>query len=278
MCSPANFTTTPIGVNRRHVPLEPAPCGSEIGDVRAIVVSRVYADPAARGKLKALAGLGVTVAAAVPDRWMPAGLVARAADRLGRRRRRAHRAHSHPRQLRSDRRSRVARRRRCGGCFRTSAPTSCRSRRSRGRAAPPRSRAPRGGSGPPYVVLARAEPADRQRSMLPKLRRNRTLSGAVGIVGGQRVGHAARRARSSRPASSHRAPGRRPAPAQHATAPTHVGLSIGFVGRLIPEKGLDLLFRACVKLVGRWNITVVGTGRPRRSWRGWPGGSASPAG
>ena len=42
--------------------------------MRAIVVSRVYADPATRGKLKALAGLGVAVAAAVPDRWMPAGL------------------------------------------------------------------------------------------------------------------------------------------------------------------------------------------------------------
>ena len=42
--------------------------------VRAVVISRVYADPATRGKLKALAGLGVSVAAAVPDRWSPRGL------------------------------------------------------------------------------------------------------------------------------------------------------------------------------------------------------------
>ena len=42
--------------------------------MRALVISRVYADPASRGKLRALAGLGVTVAAAVPDRWVPAGL------------------------------------------------------------------------------------------------------------------------------------------------------------------------------------------------------------
>ena len=42
--------------------------------MRAIVVSRVYADPADQGKLKALAGLGVGVAAAVPDRWVPVGL------------------------------------------------------------------------------------------------------------------------------------------------------------------------------------------------------------
>jgi glycosyltransferase involved in cell wall biosynthesis len=37
-------------------------------------------------------------------------------------------------------------------------------------------------------------------------------------------------------------------------------LALGFVGRLIPEKGLDTLFRACVKLLGRWSLTVVGTG------------------
>ena len=47
-----------------------------------------------------------------------------------------------------------------------------------------------------------------------------------------------------------------------------MGLSIGFVGRLIPEKGLDLLFRACVKLVGRWNITVVGTGPAQEELEG----------
>jgi glycosyltransferase involved in cell wall biosynthesis len=40
----------------------------------------------------------------------------------------------------------------------------------------------------------------------------------------------------------------------------HTGLALGFVGRLIHEKGLDLLFRAAVKLVGRWTLTVVGTG------------------
>ena len=42
--------------------------------MRALVISRVYADPSARGKLRALAGLGATIAAAVPDRWVPAGL------------------------------------------------------------------------------------------------------------------------------------------------------------------------------------------------------------
>ena len=38
--------------------------------MRAIVVSHLYANPANRAKLRALAGLGVTLTAAVPDRWI----------------------------------------------------------------------------------------------------------------------------------------------------------------------------------------------------------------
>ena len=44
--------------------------------MRALLLSQAYADPAARGKLKALAGRGVTVVAAVPERWIPPGLQA----------------------------------------------------------------------------------------------------------------------------------------------------------------------------------------------------------
>ena len=40
----------------------------------------------------------------------------------------------------------------------------------------------------------------------------------------------------------------------------HPGLAIGFLGRLVPERGLDLLFRACVGLAGKWTLTVMGTG------------------
>jgi glycosyltransferase involved in cell wall biosynthesis len=46
------------------------------------------------------------------------------------------------------------------------------------------------------------------------------------------------------------------------------GLTIGFFGRLIPEKGLDLVFRACVKLVGRWTMSVVGTGPAQEELEG----------
>ncbi|HEV8177003.1 MAG TPA: glycosyltransferase, partial [Gemmatimonadales bacterium] len=38
--------------------------------MRAVVISHLYADPANRAKLRALAGLGVTVSAVVPERWI----------------------------------------------------------------------------------------------------------------------------------------------------------------------------------------------------------------
>ena len=50
--------------------------------------------------------------------------------------------------------------------------------------------------------------------------------------------------------------------------PTIGGLAIGFLGRLVPEKGLDLLFRAAVKLIGRWTITIVGTGPAQEELEG----------
>ena len=38
--------------------------------MRAVIVSHIYADPANRAKLRSLAGLGASLAVAVPDRWV----------------------------------------------------------------------------------------------------------------------------------------------------------------------------------------------------------------
>ncbi|HEU5219899.1 MAG TPA: glycosyltransferase family 4 protein, partial [Gemmatimonadales bacterium] len=38
------------------------------------------------------------------------------------------------------------------------------------------------------------------------------------------------------------------------------GLGIGFIGRLVPERGGETLLRACGQLLGPWTLTVVGTG------------------
>ncbi len=237
----------------------------QIAGVRAIVVSRVYADPAARGKLKALAGLGVAVAAAVPDRWIPAGFSHEQKTSWGD----DGGVRTVPIPIRgstspsADPVWHATSLRRLLSDFRPDIVQIEEEPWTRGAAALARA-AKR--LNLPYVVLAR-ESLPLSNGVLSKLRRNRTLSGAVGIVGVNES--AVRLGIRDHPALPHRTAPQVGVPLPLNTQrSSHVGLSIGFVGRLIPEKGLDLLFRACVKLVGRWNITVVGTGPAQEELEG----------
>lgn len=93
-----------------------------------------------------------------------------------------------------------------------------------------------------------------------RLRRNRSLRSARGFIGINRLAlDLLLRDRPSVP---------------HAVIPLH-GVSvpvqgrpriargsfdIGFIGRLVPERGVDLLIRATARLRGDWSLTVVGTG------------------
>jgi glycosyltransferase involved in cell wall biosynthesis len=49
-------------------------------------------------------------------------------------------------------------------------------------------------------------------------------------------------------------------PAQGRPRTPRQGFDIGFIGRLVPERGVDLLLRAAMRLRGEWSLTVVGTG------------------
>lgn len=245
--------------------LGPGDAGGEIGGVRALLISRVYADPASRGKLRALAGLGVSVAAAVPDRWVPAGLTQQQQTSWG-----------------DDRGVRTVPVPIRGSVLPAADPfwhggsvrqllTEIRPELvqieeepwSNGAAAIARlARRLK----LPYVLVTR-ESLPVSRSALTKLRRNRALAGAAGVISVNEL--AGRLALRGHPSLPHRTIPQLgvtlPLPADR---PTHPELSMGFVGRLIPEKGLDLLFRAAVKLVGRWTLTVVGTGPAQEELEG----------
>jgi glycosyltransferase involved in cell wall biosynthesis len=233
--------------------------------VRAVVVSRVYADPAARGKLRALAGLGVTIAAAVPDRWSPPGLGAEQQTSFG-----------------------------DDGGVRT-VPIAVRGVTATGgdpawsRAGlrrlltdfrpeliqieeEPWSRAAATAAALarrlhiPYVVLTR-ESLPASHGILGRVRRSRVLGKARGLVAVTEL--AAKVVSRQRPPVAPRVIPQVgvPVPLQ-ASRGERSGLTIGFFGRLLPEKGLDLVFRACVKLIGRWNIIVVGTGPAQEELEG----------
>jgi glycosyltransferase involved in cell wall biosynthesis len=230
-----------------------------------VVVSRVYADPSTRGKLKALAGLGVSLAAAVPDRWSPLGLGAEQKTVWG-----------------------------DEGGVRT-VPIAVRGSTSPGadpawsRSAlrhlltdfrpelvqieeEPWTRAASTAAGlarglrVPYVVVTR-ESLPGAHGVLGRIRRSRVLRHARGLLAVNEL--AAKLVTRHHPSLPRQViPQLGVELPLQGTRPERTGLSIGFFGRLIPEKGLDLLFRACVKLVGRWTILVVGTGPAQEELEG----------
>jgi glycosyltransferase involved in cell wall biosynthesis len=224
--------------------------------VRAVIVSHLYADPANRAKLRSLAGLGVSLAVAVPDRWaandgrshgttwgddtgvrvVPVSVHGRMAE--------PSRLHWNAKTLR-----------RLLTDFRPdllhieeepwTQPASVAVRLAR-----------RLGI---RAVLSTAESLPRGYGLRQRFRRERSLRLAHGIIGANRL--AVSLATKRRPSVAHLTLpqiGVTPPPAVPRVP--HPGLAIGFVGRLVPERGLDLLFRACVGFAGKWTLTVIGTG------------------
>ncbi len=112
--------------------------------------------------------------------------------------------------------------------------------------------------GIPSVVFS-WESLPRNRSFFERRRLARTLREVRGVIGGNRLATnlLAQGARTV-PALSLPQTGVTPPPLQEREA--HEGLAIGYVGRLVPERGVDLLLRACVQVMGKWTLTIVGTG------------------
>ena len=221
--------------------------------MRAVIISSSYLDPSARGKLKALAGLGCAVAVAVPERSPgPDGrgeIVATFQDHAG---------------------VRIVPIRTSGG----SSPRWKRGDLERFLA-----------DFRPEVVQVEEEPetpaaaralkiAERLhlprvvhswRSLPPDLgwwaarRGRRALARATGIMAGNRRAAALLgQERPGVPLATIPQLGITP-PLTVTRHPQEV-FTIGFAGRLVPEKGMETLLHACVKLHGRWRIVAAGTG------------------
>lgn len=232
--------------------------------MRAVVVSHLYADPANRAKLRALAGLGVTVTALVPDRWTTSEGVSQstgAGDDAG--------VHVTPIPV-SGPATDPARLQWSGAALRRaindfqpnlvhveeepwSQPAALGLRTARRLGVP--------------GVLSTAESLPRSYTLGQRFRRERNLRLAAGVIGSNNLALAL--AIKRRPTVPHLSlPNLGVTPPALSPRVAHTGLSIGFVGRLVPERGLDLLFRSCVGLAGKWTLMVVGTGPSQEELEG----------
>lgn len=113
----------------------------------------------------------------------------------------------------------------------------------------------------PYVLFS-WESLPRKRALLERRRYQRVILGAAGLVGGNRLAAGLLGTEAPEtpvvvlPQTGVALPG-------HALRPRPSGantLRIGFVGRLVPERGADLLLRAVAQVMGPWQLGIVGTG------------------
>jgi glycosyltransferase involved in cell wall biosynthesis len=110
------------------------------------------------------------------------------------------------------------------------------------------------------AVLHSATSVAPSLSLRERLRQARTARLARGFAASNRLAlHLVARGRADVPTAVF--------PRQGIVVPTlgrprapRPGFAIGFVGRLVPERGLDVLLRACAQLRGDWRLVVVGTG------------------
>jgi glycosyltransferase involved in cell wall biosynthesis len=214
--------------------------------VRALILSSHYAEPQHRGKLKALAGLGVEVAAAIPNgtvgldggvRLLPIEASGDPAD---------------PPSLRWS--ARVIKK-----TLTEFRPALVQIEEEPGTQAADVTAAACRKVGIPYVIFA-WESLPRRRGLLESRRWRATVSGAAGLLGGNRLAAALLKGASEgAPAEVIPQSGLIPVDAPVREGPRG-SVSIGFVGRLVPERGAEMLFRSCGQLFGSWTLTVVGTG------------------
>ncbi|HLB55373.1 MAG TPA: glycosyltransferase [Gemmatimonadales bacterium] len=212
--------------------------------MRAIVLSHLYLDPDRRGKLRALAGLGVAVAAAVPggvageDHGVRMVPVASSGD---------------PGEPESIEWSARALRRLITD-FR---PDLIQVEEEPGTRVSAKAAAEATRLGIPLVLFSQSRgPAP---SLGRRRRAARAFRAARAAIGGNPFAvQCLREALPGRPVVLMAQTGvSLPPPVER---PRREDLCIGYVGRLLPDRRVDALLRSCAMLMGTWNLTIAGTG------------------
>lgn len=233
--------------------------------MRAVVISRTYVNPALRGKLRALAGMGCAIAVAVPEHWNQpitggtlsavwgddAGVrvvpvkVRTLSGRYGG----AVWERATLRKLLRDFRPDVVQI--------EEEPWSQVASVATGLAA--RLKIP--------SVLYSAESIARSYPITQRWRRGRAVRRVAGLLGGNKIA-ASLLARDREEVPTEVIPQLGVNIPRMLTPIPRPRFTLGFVGRLVPEKGLDILLRACVRVNGSWDLIVVGSGPAQEELEG----------
>jgi glycosyltransferase involved in cell wall biosynthesis len=227
---------------------------------RILIVSSTYIDPANRGKLRALAARGLDVTVGVPQRWLEAGL-GRTFE-VGWERQNGVEVFpipvsgaGNPERLRYAGRA-------LGALLRDKRPDLVQVEEEPGtRPALQVVRAARGLAIPTLIFTRQnVAPAD---GLVAAWRRGRTLRRLRGAIAGSTA--AAGLVRDVVPDLPVAVVPQLGVPVPPVPAHAHhEGVAIGYVGRLVPEKGVDTLLEALAQIRGeRWHLSVVGDGPDR---------------
>jgi glycosyltransferase involved in cell wall biosynthesis len=213
--------------------------------VRALILSHLYLDPERRGKLRALAGQGATIVVAVPGG---------SAGEEGGVRLAPIPVHGDPEEPESLRWGRPAIRRLLADIR----PDVVQIEEEPDTQAAAVTAAEAERLGIP-VVLFSWESTAKRRGYRARQRAATSFRAARAAIGGNAL--AAERLRSELPGIPVASmPHLGVAPPAPVTRRPSDSLAIGYVGRLLPERAVDMLLRGCALLMGSWTLYVAGTG------------------
>ena len=218
--------------------------------MRALILSSLYGDSTQRGKLRAIAGLGCDVIAAIPggvagtDSGVRLAPIPTSGDPSNPSTQRWNRRTL--KRLLSEHKPEIVQIEEPPASAAADALASlCRR------------------AGIPYALFS-SESLPRGLGLFERVRAGRTLGGASGVIGGNRLAEDLLRAQARGAVSV-------VLPQTGIALPPLIAprrdpvLSVGFAGRLVPERGLDFLVRALGQTFGGWTLSILGAGPAQES-------------